>query len=366
MSLNQTQRRWAFSALIMATVIAVLDISAINLALPTIAGDLGLAISDALWLSKANLLACSIAILPCAAIGDVVGHRRVFSAGLLTFAFTATGCTLSSDLGLLIILRALQGCASAAIMCSSLVLLREIFPAKMLGAALGVNALFVAVATTTGPAISGLILTFLSWRWLFAMSPFLALTALLLGLAHLPEKKSLDSRFDWLGTLLLIGTASVLLSWYLRPDSPWLAFIALVIGGAFFSVSTPGPLPNSAIEPVPQRAIRLCPVAISRRVRRAKLRLHRPAAGFPARDEVQSAGGSRFIHCVAIHDCHYRTVGWKTRRQWQPACGSLRRHCFFCIGPRGTREPSSECPDPGHHVADRYLRNRLRPVSVPK
>lgn len=218
----------------MATVIAVLDISAVNLALPTIADDLGLAISDALWLSKANLLACSIAILPCAAIGDVVGHRRVYSAGLLTFAFTATGCTLSSDLGLLITLRALQGCASAAIMCSSLVLLREIFPAKMLGAALGVNALFVAVATTTGPAISGLILTFLSWRWLFALGPFMALTALLLGLAHLPEKKSLDSRFDWLGTLLLIGTASVLLSWYLRPDSPWLAFVALVVGGAFF------------------------------------------------------------------------------------------------------------------------------------
>jgi DHA2 family multidrug resistance protein-like MFS transporter len=228
------QRRWAFSALILATVIAVLDISAINLALPTIAHDLGLGIGDVLWLSKANLLACSVAILPCAAMGDRIGHRRVFSAGLLTFALTATGCTFSSDLGLLIILRALQGCASAAIMCSSLVLLREIFPAKMLGTALGINALFVAVATTTGPVTSGLILTFLSWRWLFALGPFLALIALSLGLAHLPEKKFPDSRFDWLGTLLFISTASVLLSWYLRPDSPWLAVIALVVGGTFF------------------------------------------------------------------------------------------------------------------------------------
>lgn len=233
MSLNRTQRRWAFSALILATVIAVLDISAINLALPTIADDLGLGIGDVLWLSKANLLACSIAILPCAAIGDVVGHRRIFSAGLLTFALTATGCVLVSDLGFLIFLRALQGCASAAIMCSSLVLLREIFPANMLGAALGINALFVAVATTAGPAMSGLILNVLSWRWLFALGPLLALTALSLGLAHLPEKRSPESRFDWLGALLFISTAGVLLIGYLLPESLWSVVLALVPGGAF-------------------------------------------------------------------------------------------------------------------------------------
>src|SRR5690606_26771062 len=108
-----------------ATIIAVLDISAVNLALPTIADSLGLSISDVLWLSKANLLACATAILPCAALADVVGHRRMLTAGLVTFAATATGCALSSDLWLLISLRAVQGCAGAAIMCSALVLLRE-------------------------------------------------------------------------------------------------------------------------------------------------------------------------------------------------------------------------------------------------
>ncbi|WP_296249080.1 MFS transporter [Pseudomonas sp. UBA4194] len=233
MSLDRSQRRWAFSALILATVIAVLDMSAINLALPTIADSLGLGIGDVLWLSKANLLACSIAILPCAAVGDVLGHRRVFYAGLLTFALTATGCALSSELWEMIVLRAIQGCASAAIMCSSLVLLREIFPAKLLGSALGFNALFVAVATTTGPAISGLILTFLSWRWLFALSPLLALSALWLGWVYLPEKRSIGSRFDGVGALLLIGTASVLLKWYLSPESTWLGVPGLLLASIF-------------------------------------------------------------------------------------------------------------------------------------
>lgn len=233
MSLTPARRRWAFSALILATVIAVLDISAINLALATIATNLGLSIGDVLWLSKANLLACAITILPCAALGDVLGHRRIFSAGLLIFALTATGCALSSDLELLIALRSLQGCASAAIMCSSLVLLREIFPAQMLGAALGINALFVAVATTAGPTLSGLILTFLSWRWLFALTPLLALAALACGLAYLPEKRLSGSRFDLPGALLFFSTASVLLTWYLHPESHWLAVLSLLLAGIF-------------------------------------------------------------------------------------------------------------------------------------
>lgn len=234
MNLTPARRHLAFCALILATVIAVLDISAINLALPTIAGSLGLTVGDALWLSKANLLSCAVTILPCAALGDVLGHRRIFSAGLLVFALAATGCALSSDLGLLISLRTVQGCASAAIMCSSLVLLREIFPPRMLGTALGLNALFVAVATTAGPAISGLILALLSWRWLFALGPPLALGALSLGLAYLPEKRSANSRFDLLGALLLIGTAMVLLGGYLNGQTPLAALLSLVLAITFF------------------------------------------------------------------------------------------------------------------------------------
>lgn len=229
MSLQAAQRRAAFCALILATVIAVLDISAVNLALPSIARDLALSIEQVLWLSKANLLACAVAILPCAALGDLVGHRRLLGVGLIVFALTATATALGNDLWLLVTLRALQGCAGAAIMCSTLVLMREIFPAKMLGAALGINALFVAIATTTGPALSGVLLSLLSWRWLFALSPPLALAAWLIGRAYLPEKRSPDGRFDLPGTCLLTASATTWLMCYLHPALTYLAGLALLL-----------------------------------------------------------------------------------------------------------------------------------------
>lgn len=229
MSLQAEQRRPAFCALILATVIAVLDISAVNLALPSIAGDLALSIEQALWLSKANLLACAVAILPCAALGDVVGHRRLLGLGLIVFAMTAAATALGSDVWLLVTLRALQGCAGAAIMCSTLVLLREIFPAEMLGAALGINALFVAVASTAGPALSGVMLSFLSWRWLFALSPPLALVAWVIGRAYLPQRQSPGGRFDLPGTCLLTGSATAWLMWHLNPRLTCLAGLAVLL-----------------------------------------------------------------------------------------------------------------------------------------
>ena len=226
-----SHRSLAFCALILATVIAVLDISAVNLALPSIAADLGLDISHVLWLSKANLIACAIAILPCSALGDVLGHRRCLFAGLIIVAAASLGSALSSELWLLITLRTIQGAASAAIMCSTLVLLREIFPPDKLGTALGLNALFVAVTTTSGPAISGLILSFVSWRWLFVIGPLLAVVALLLGARFLPEKRLQDSRFDALGSLLILLIALPLLLFYLKLITPlWLLLLPLLIG----------------------------------------------------------------------------------------------------------------------------------------
>lgn len=233
MSLRIGQRRLAFSALILATIIAVLDISAVNLALPSIAADLGLGIDQALWLSKANLLVCAITILPCAALADVFGHRRMLSIGLLTFFVTSIGTALASDLGLLITLRALQGLASAIIMCSTLVLMREIFPAPMLGAALGLNALFVAVATTTGPVLSGVILSFLSWRWVFVTSPVLAIFAFTLCRFYLPEKRLQAAHFDLTGMVLLASCATILLIWHLYPTIAWIGVLGVFAGLLF-------------------------------------------------------------------------------------------------------------------------------------
>lgn len=195
--------RIAFTALILATVIAVFDLSMINLALPVIAADLDVPLADALWLSKANLLTCALCILPCAALGNVVGHRHMLSAGLVIIVISMLGCASSPGLMQMVAWRTLQGVGSAAIMCSTLVLIGVISPKGTLGRAMGLNAFFVALTNIAGPALTGLLLQWLSWRWLFALTLPLALLALLLARAAVPNARVANSRFDWQGGLIL-------------------------------------------------------------------------------------------------------------------------------------------------------------------
>ncbi|KPC56118.1 Major facilitator superfamily transporter [Pseudomonas amygdali pv. morsprunorum] len=195
----------AFAALILATVIAVFDLSMINLALPLIAADLQVPVADALWLSKTNLLTCAFCVLPCAALGDVLGHRRMLCLGLVVTLATTLGCAFAGHLEQLIVLRTFQGAGSAAIMCSTLVLIRRICPERSLGKAMVLNAMFVAVTTTASPVLSGVLLELMSWRWLFLVPVPLGLVALALARATLPITHVPDKPFDTLSGLMLMG-----------------------------------------------------------------------------------------------------------------------------------------------------------------
>ena len=193
----------AFAALILATAIVVFDLSMINLAMPVIAAGLDVPLTAALWLSKANLLTCATCILPCAALGNRLGHRSMLSAGLLIVLVAMLGCSLSDSLPALVTWRAVLGAGSAAIMCSTLVLIGAIAPQGTLGRAMGLNAFFVAFTNTAGPALTGLLLQWLSWHWLFAVSLPVVIMALILTQRCVPQARVTGSRFDWLGSMIL-------------------------------------------------------------------------------------------------------------------------------------------------------------------
>lgn len=202
---NPRLPRAAFAALILATVIAVFDLSMINLALPLIAADLQVPVALALWLSKANLLTCAFCILPCAALGDVFGHRRVLCLGLGVTVLSTLGCALAGGIEQLIALRTLQGAGSSAIMCSTLVLIRAVCPEGALGKAMGLNAMFVAVTTTASPVVSGMLLEAMDWRWLFVLPVPVGLLAFGVARATLPLAQVSRNRIDGLSVMLLLG-----------------------------------------------------------------------------------------------------------------------------------------------------------------
>ena len=182
--LPRRERLEATVAIGVSVAMATLDTAVTNTALPTIARDLGADGANAIWVINAYQLAMIAALLPLAALGDIVGHRRVYIIGLVLFTATSLGCGVAWSLPSLIAARTLQGFGAAAIMSVNSALIRFIYPARSLGRGVGVNALVVALGFTLGPTVASLILSITSWHWIFLIN----IPAGIVGDAALPAQ----------------------------------------------------------------------------------------------------------------------------------------------------------------------------------
>ena len=190
------------TAVLAAVGMATLDTAITNTALPGIAADTGADSASAIWIVTSYQLATISALLPLAALGDIIGHRRIYVAGLLLFTITSLACGLAWSLPALIVARALQGFGAAALMSVNLALIRFIYPARMLGRGAGMNSLMVAIAFTIGPSVASLILSVASWHWLFLVNVPAGLLSLVLALRSLPETTRGGHRFDPVAAVL--------------------------------------------------------------------------------------------------------------------------------------------------------------------
>jgi len=197
------RRRLAMIALMTATAMTVLDGSMLNVALPQIARALDAPAGGALWVANAYLLAVAMTLAIFAALADRLGYRRLFAGGLAVFTLASLGCALSSSLAMLTALRVLQGIGGAACLSIGPAILRTVFPHRLLGRILGLNALLVAASTAVGPTLGGTLLSWLGWPWLFAINVPLGAVALALGLQAVPDNpQAASARFDSAGALL--------------------------------------------------------------------------------------------------------------------------------------------------------------------
>ncbi len=150
--------------------LVVLDAAIANVALPTIAHALQVTPGRSIWVVTAYQMALVMALLPCAALGESLGYRRVFTAGVALFTAASLLCALSPSLPWLIAARFLQGLGGSAIMSLGVALLRFVVPHHRLGTAIGWNALTVALSSAAGPTIGATILSAADWPWLFAVN----------------------------------------------------------------------------------------------------------------------------------------------------------------------------------------------------
>lgn len=200
--LDTAARRWATLSILLGTFIGNLGVSIANVALPAIAADLHAQAAQAIWIVNAYQLAMVIAVLPLASLGEKLGYKRVFMAGLVVFTLASLLCAWAPSLEALVAARIVQGLGAACVSTIVPALLRAVFPPRLVGAGIGYLALTVATSAAIGPSVAAGILSLGSWRWLFGINLPIGLIAIVLAARILPASVPIARSFDLGGALL--------------------------------------------------------------------------------------------------------------------------------------------------------------------
>ena len=195
-----------------AVLLATFDPTALGVALPTIAADLGLDVQDVLWATLVSIIVTGALLLGAGRLADLVGRKKVFLYGVAIFFVGSTISAFSQDLFILIVGRAVIGIGAAALNSMGPALIVGAFPPESRGRALGVVGTVTSVGLVSGPILSGFIVDGLGWHAIFFVEMPIAALMIVGGLIFLSETERIKGEgFDILGTVLMIGWTAPLL-----------------------------------------------------------------------------------------------------------------------------------------------------------
>jgi EmrB/QacA subfamily drug resistance transporter len=208
-------------ATILASSMASIDSSALDVASAALQTDLGLNGSQLLWVVNAYLLFLSALILVGGSLGDRYGRKRVFMIGIGVFTLASIACGLAQDGNFLILARSIQGIGGAMMVPGSLAIISSYFPAGERGKAIGTWSTFSTLTTLGGPILGGWLAGHGLWRLVFFINIPLALVALYTLVTRVPESRDphAPKQLDWLGALLAtLGLAGLTYGFLQAPD----------------------------------------------------------------------------------------------------------------------------------------------------
>ncbi|HET6977994.1 MAG TPA: MFS transporter [Pyrinomonadaceae bacterium] len=196
--------RWVLAATILASSMAFIDGTVVNVALPFLQTDLSATAIGIQWVVEAYSLFLSALLLVGGSLGDQYGRRLIFNIGVVIFALASAGCGLAANIEQLIIARSVQGIGGALLVPGSLALISSTFNEKERGKAIGTWSGFSAITTAIGPVLGGWLVEHWSWRAAFFLNLPLAIAVLVISIAKVPETREQDhpGGLDWLGAAL--------------------------------------------------------------------------------------------------------------------------------------------------------------------
>lgn len=201
---NEVHTGWVLFATILASSMAFIDGSALNVALPALQADLAASGKELLWIVNAYMLLLSSLLLTGGSLGDRYGRKKVFMLGIAVFALASTAAGLAPTSQTMIIARGFQGVGGALMVPGSLAIISACIPSGQRGRAIGTWSAFTTITTIAGPVLGGALAGAGLWRGIFFINLPLAALALAATALRVPETRDENNaRLDWLGSVVV-------------------------------------------------------------------------------------------------------------------------------------------------------------------
>jgi EmrB/QacA subfamily drug resistance transporter len=211
---------WTLLVVCVGTFMLLLDITIVNVALPTIAKSLKASFSDIQWVIDAYALTLASVLLTAGVLADLLGRRLLYTIGLVLFALTSLLCALSPDALFLIIARALQGIGGAIMFATGLSLLAQEFHGRERGTAFGIWGATIATSAAIGPLLGGALTEGLGWASIFYINVPIGLAAAVLTMTKVAESRNPEGkRIDWIGTVTFTAALFLLVFAIIRGNA---------------------------------------------------------------------------------------------------------------------------------------------------
>ncbi len=234
------------------TFMVTLDNLVVTNALPVIKTELGASLSDLQWFINAYTLSFAALLLTAAALGDRLGRRRLFLAGIALFTLASAACAFATEPWMLITARAIQGAGGAAVMPLALTLLASAVPERQRSAAIGIWGGISGLGVAVGPVVGGAVVEGLNWQWIFWLNVPIGVFAIVLAARVLSESRGIRQRLDLLGLgLSSIGVLAIVWGVVNGADDGWtsagvlgslIAGVVLLAAFVSWESRTPAPM----------------------------------------------------------------------------------------------------------------------------
>jgi EmrB/QacA subfamily drug resistance transporter len=227
-----SSRQWLILLLIsFASFMGALDVTIVNISLPTISKYFQCDIATVSWVAMAYLLVLSSTLIMFGRVADIRGYKKIYLAGFAIFTIGSLLCGLSSNIYLLIGFRVLQGIGAAMLQAIGGAMVVRYLPEKVRGTAFGVLTTFAAVGLAAGTPLGGFISQFYSWHWIFFVNVPVGIIAIILGIVVLPRDTAEfgKGQFDMPGaSLLLVALVGFIFFLNMGNNIGWLSWLVLI------------------------------------------------------------------------------------------------------------------------------------------